>query len=79
MRSNCTVEMLQNISVQAVGIGVSVAFVVVNYLSSGDKCDLVHALLGLSLAILLTGIINDTIKICVGRSALYCMWSMHRD
>lgn len=49
------------------GIGVPLAFITINYLASGDKYDFVHAVLGLSLAILLTGVINDTIKICVGR------------
>lgn len=50
-----------------VGIGVPSAFILVHYFATGDRSDLVQALLGLSLAVLLTGIINDTIKVCVGR------------
>lgn len=59
---------------QMVGIGVPSAFILVHYFATGDRSDLVQALLGLSLAVLLTGIINDTIKVCVGRlvSSVLC-------
>ncbi|CAI8033160.1 Phospholipid phosphatase 5 [Geodia barretti] len=52
---------------QTVGIGVPVAFVFLHYLTTGDRLDLVHALLTISLTVLLTGIITDLIKVSVGR------------
>jgi hypothetical protein len=45
-----------------VGVGVPSAFIVLHYCGTGDKSDLIQALLGLSLAVLLTGVINDTVK-----------------
>lgn len=52
---------------QVVGIGLPSAFILVHYFATGDRSDLIQALLSLSLAVLLTGIINDTIKVCAGR------------
>lgn len=52
---------------QIVGIGLPSAFILVHYFATGDRSDLIQALLSLSLAVLLTGIINDTIKVCAGR------------
>ena len=57
---------------QLVGVGVPSAFIVLHYCATGDKADLVQALLGLSLAVLLTGVINDIVKVCVGRSGFFC-------
>lgn len=51
----------------SVGVGVPVTFFLLLYLSTRDKLDFAHALLGISLSVLLTGIITDLIKISVGR------------
>ena len=59
--------MLSVLLPQTVGIGVPVLFASLHFLSTGDKLDLVHALLGISLAVLLTGIITGLIKVSVGR------------
>ena len=66
---DCTMHALTLLfPLQTVGIGIPVVFVSLHYLTTGDKLDLVHALLGLSLTVLLTGIIVDVIKVSVGRS-----------
>ena len=54
---------------QFVVVGVPSAFILVHYFATGDRSDLVQALLSLSLTMVLTGVVDNTLKVCVGRSA----------
>ena len=49
------------------GIGVPSAFILVHYFATGDRSDLLQALLCLSLTMVLTGVVNDVLKVSVGR------------